>query len=160
MGGLMLKIARFFVGTLLACCPIIASQAKEKPQLDLSAYPEASPERSLPEIMKGLRRFLKDSASITDFALCKPVAKFKIQDGSLKFYTYLFSLNSKNAFGGYTGVQHYAAIFRQGKPVNISLVTMPGDSDFAALANMLIEKDMRKCDFLPNEDVQKLLQAR
>lgn len=137
------------------------TEAKEKPQLDLSVFPEASPEQSLPEIMKGLRRFLKDSSSVTDFALCKPIAKFKIdKDGKLKFWTYLFSLNSKNAYGGYTGVQHYAAIFNPGKAVSISAITMPGNDGFASLANKLIEKDMRKCDFMPNDEVQRLLQAR
>ena len=138
----------------------IPAHSKGKPEIDLALYPEASSERSLPEIIKELRRFLKDSASITDFALCTPVAKFKVQDGRLKFWTYLFSLNSKNGFGAYTGVEHYSAVFRPGKPVQISSLTVQGEGGFASLANMMIEKDMRKCDFLPKEEVQQLLNAR
>ena len=155
----MFRFHRWQFAAMLAFVAIPA-QAKDKPQIDLAIYPEASPERSLPEIIKELRRFLKDSASITDFALCTPVAKFKVQDGQLKFWTYLFSLNSKNAFGGYTGVEHYSAVFRPDKSVKISSLTVPGGEGFASLANMLIEKDMRKCAFLPNEEVQRLLKAR
>ena len=50
--------------------------------------------------------------------------------------------------------------FRPDKPVKISSLTVPGGEGFASLANMLIEKDMRKCAFLPNEEVQRLLKAR
>lgn len=158
MGIFMSRLSRWAFASLLICAPITGSQAKEKPQLDLSAYPEASPERALPEIMKGLRRFLKDPASITDFALCQPVAKFKIKkDGTLQFWTYLFSLNSKNAFGGYTGITHYGAVFRPEKPVSISSATMADDGGFGSLVNRLVEKDMRKCEFLPKEEVQRLL---
>ena len=134
--------------------------AAPQPPLDYAQFPEASPESALPEIIKGLRRFLKDPASTTDFALCQPVSKYKIKDGKLAFYTYLFSLNSKNAMGGYTGVQHYAAIFRPGKPVDISSLGMASDGGFGDLANMLIEKQMRKCDFIPDAQLQRLLHDR
>lgn len=158
MGTVMARLSYRVLASLLICAPITGSPAKEKPQLDLSAYPEASPERALPEIMKGLRRFLKDPASISDFALCQPVAKFKIDKaGKLKFWTYLFSLNSKNALGGYTGLQHYSAIFETGKALKLSSISMPGSDGFASVGNMLIEKEMRKCDFLPKDEVQRLL---
>ena len=154
----MLRLYCWPFVVLLACA--VPAHSKGKPEIDLALYPDASPARSLPEIIKELRRFLKDSTSITDFALCTPVAKFKVQDGRLKFWTYLFSLNSKNGFGAYTGVEHYSAVFRPDKPVKISSLTVPGGKGFASLANMLIEKDMRKCSFLPNQEVQRLLKAR
>lgn len=145
---------------LMGAALLSPATAAPLPPLDYALLPEASPERSLPEIFKGLRRFLKDPASMTDFALCEPVSKYKIKDGRLAFWTYLFSANSKNAMGGYTGVQHYAAIFRPGKAVDITAIGMASDGGFGDLANMLIEKQMRKCDFLPDAEVQRLLHDR
>lgn len=144
---------------LLLCVPM-AVNAKDDPPVDLSAFPETSKDHALPAIIDGLRRFLKDSSSITDFAMCTPPVKPKFKDGKLVRWTYLFSLNSKNAMGGYTGIQNYSAVFRPDQAVMISSITMAGNGDIEFFINRAIDRVMAKCPFVPNAEIQALLAGR
>jgi hypothetical protein len=45
--------------------------------------------------------------------------KVKFKDGKPVRWTVMFSLNSKNSYGGYTGLQLMAAVFQVDKPVSI-----------------------------------------
>ncbi len=134
-----------------------ASGAAKDDPVDLSAYPELSPEASLPRIILGLRRFLKDTQSISDFALCVRPRLVKFKDGKPVRWTYLFSLNARNAMGGYTGLEPYSAILYSDGRTTISNLVVPGHDGFSDLANSLIEHDMAKCPYLSHEQLKSLL---
>jgi hypothetical protein len=137
---------------------IIATPAApaDAQKVDVTQFPELSAEASLPIIFKGLRRFLKDYGSISDFALCPEPEKVKMKNGKPERWTYRFSLNAKNAYGGYTGIEHYYATLYAKKPVDITKMTMDGQGGFDSLVNRAIEKQMAKCDFLPKARVEQL----
>jgi len=145
-------LGRAFVAlSLLAASPALAAD----PAL-AATYPELAPERLLPPLLGELRRTLRDPRSITDFVLCPPT-KIKYEGGRPVRWAVLFSLNARNAYGGYAGVTMYAAVFRPGKRVNVSQTQLAGTDGLDGLINNAIAKKMRDCPFVPDAEIQRLL---
>ncbi len=151
------RVIQVGCGLALAMAVPTAAAATRPQQAMAEQRPEISPEASLPKIFAALRRSLKDAASISDFALCPEPRKVKMKNGQPVRWTYMFSINARNAMGGYSGLQHFAAILYVDKPVEITSVSMAGDDAIAALTNQWIEKDMAKCEFLPKPKLEALL---
>lgn len=152
-----LRTTLMLVAYLIALSVPIAN-AKDPP-IDLTQHPEISPDASLPRIFQGLRRFLKDPGSISDFALCPEPQKVKFKDGKPVRWTYLFSLNARNGMGGYMGLQPYGAVLYADGRVSITSLAMPGHDALAKLGDQLIERDMAKCPYLPKEKLKSLLEG-
>ena len=130
---------------LLLTAPASAS-AESKPE-DLSAHPEMSRERILPLIAKGLRDHLLDAGSVTNFSVCYPPVKVKLKNGRPVRWTVMFSLNAKNSYGGYTGLQMMAAIFYADKPLSIASTGMPPLGQY------------KSCSRVPDAEIRQLIEA-
>lgn len=65
-------------------------------------------------IVEGLRSSLRDPWSIRDFAIC-PAKNIELVDGSPARWTVMIGLNSRNAYGGYTGRTIYSVVFEDGE---------------------------------------------
>lgn len=113
-----------------------------------SSYPEMSMEQTLPVIARGLRDHLLDAGSVTNFAACYPAMKVKLKDGRPVRWTIMFSLNAKNSYGGYTGAQQMAAIFRADRPVEIVSVGMPAGLGVYG-----------RCTRVPDVEIRRLIEA-
>lgn len=111
-------------------------------------YPEMSREQTLPAIAQGLRDYLKDAGSVTNFVACYPAMKVKLRDGRPVRWTIMFSLNSRNSYGGYTGAQQMAAVFRPDQPIEIISTGMP-----PGLGNY------GKCTRVPDAEIRRLIEA-
>lgn len=66
-----------------------------------------------------LQSALRDPGSIKDFRLGKPVQDTRwfglVGGGSKQVWAVCGELNAKNAYGGYTGLQRWEFLFRDGK---------------------------------------------
>lgn len=114
---------------------------------DLAAYPEMSPERTLPALAQALRDHLLDASSVTNFSACYPPVKVKFKDGKPIRWTVMFSLNAKNSYGGYTGLQQMAAVFYADRPVSIISTGMAPTQRF------------RSCPRVPDAEIRRLIEA-
>lgn len=130
------------------------AQAETPPSA--AAYPEMAQDAILPPLVAALRQTLRDPRSITDMVLCPPT-NIKMKDGRPVRWAVLFSLNAKNAYGGYTGVTMYSGIFRPGKAVDISVSQMAGNEGFDRLINQAIAKKLIGCPRIPDAEIQQLL---
>ena len=133
----------FFVILLAQPSPAISAQSGDVP-----GYPEMSREQTLPAIAHALRDYLLDAGSVTNFEVCYPALKVKFKDRKPLRWTIMFSLNAKNSFGGYTGAQQMAAVFRQGRPVEIISIGMP-----PGLGNY------GQCARVPEAEIRRLIEA-
>lgn len=115
---------------------------------DLSGFPAMSRDHTLPMIARALRDHLLDPSSVTNFAVCYPAMKVKITDGRPVRWTIMFSLNAKNSYGGYTGAQQLAAVFRADRPVQIVSTGMP-----PGLGNY------GECTRVPDIEIRRLIEA-
>lgn len=115
---------------------------------DPSTYPELSKEQTLPAIAHALRDHLIDAGSVTNFAACYPALKVKLREGRPVRWTIMFSLNSRNRYGGYTGSQQMAAVFRLDQPVEIISTGMP-----PGLGNY------GTCTRVPDVEIRRLIEA-
>lgn len=114
--------------------------------IDISAYPEMSQERALPQIATALRDTLYDTASVTNFKICYPPAKMKFKDGRPVRWTIMLSLNSKNQYGGYAGNQGMAAVFYDNRSPWVFSLDAPLD-----------RKTLATCTRIPDAEIQRLL---
>jgi hypothetical protein len=130
---------------VLLAVPFAANSAQPA---DLTSYPEMSREHTLPAIAHALRDYLIDAGSVTNFAVCYPAMKVKLRDGIPVRWTIMFSLNARNSFGGYTGAQQMAAVFRPGRPVEIISTGMP-----PGLGNY------GECTRVPDAEIRRLIEA-
>jgi hypothetical protein len=133
----------FCVILLAQPCSAISAQSG-----DPSGYPEMSREQTLPAIAHALRYYLLDADSVRNFEVCYPALKVKFRGGRPVRWTIMFSLNAKNSFGGYTGAQQMAAVFRPGRPVEIISVGMP-----PGLGNY------GQCARIPDSEIRRLIEA-
>jgi hypothetical protein len=107
-----------------------------------------SRDQTLPAIAQALRDYLIDAGSVTNFAACYPALKVKFKDGRPIRWTIMFSLNAKNSFGGYTGAQQWAAVFRPNRAVELISVGMPpGLGDYG------------KCTRVPDAEIRQMIEA-
>lgn len=140
---------RAAVKLLLGVAAALPSAASEAQSGDPSGYPEMSRERTLPAIARALRDHLIDPGSVTNFVACYPAMKVKIKDGRPVRWTIMFSLNSRNSYGGYTGAQQMAAVFRPGQPAEIISTGMPpGLGNYGA------------CTRVPDAEIRRLIEAQ
>ena len=114
---------------------------------DLSAYPEMSRERTLPALAKALRDHLLDAGSATNFSACYPPVRVKFRNGRPVRWTIMFSLNARNSYGGYTGLQQMAAVFYADRPVSIISTGMAPLQRF------------RNCPRVPDVEIRRLIEA-
>lgn len=130
---------------LLSAQPSTAAGAQaENP----SSYPDMSREQTLPVIARALRDHLLDASSITNFSACYPPVKVKLKDGRPVRWTVMFSLNAKNSYGGYTGAQQMAAVFRPNRAVQIIFTGMP-----PGLGNY------GQCTRVPDAEIRQLIEV-
>ncbi|QPQ54437.1 hypothetical protein IC614_08775 [Allosphingosinicella flava] len=115
--------------------------------VDLSAYREMSPEQTLPFIAKALRDNLLDAGSVTNFSACYPPVKVKFKDGRPVRWTIMLSLNAKNSYGGYTGLEQMAAVFYADKPVMLGSTGMSPSS-----------KLLGSCTRVSDAEIQRMIQ--
>ena len=142
---------------LLAPALLMVAAPASAADINISAYPELAPDALLPPIMAALKRTLKDPYSIRDMVLC-PAGKVKLKQGKPVSWSVQFSLNAKNSYGGYTGVQTYAAIFRNGRlSGNVIATGFPGGEGIAGLINSEISRQLALCPTVSDEKVQQLL---
>ena len=146
----MLKLKMIKTASIATAAMLLTAEpaAGEAQQGDASAYPEMSHERTLPLIAEALRDHLLDAGSVTNFTICHPAVKVKFKEGKPTRWTVMFSLNAKNSYGGYTGVQQMAAIFYANKPVSIVSTGMsPGLRQFGT------------CTRVPDAEIRRLIQG-
>ena len=137
-----------FVSAALLC----ASAANAQTPAESTPFPELEPSATDPQ----LQRELLDPGSITDLRTCAPF-KVKVKDGRPVGWLIYFTVNAKNAYGGYTGRTYYAAIFRAGKPPMLSELVKAGAEGLDRIIVKSVEKDMVDCRRVPEADVQRLL---
>jgi hypothetical protein len=129
--------------------------------------PGPPPANGLSKIVDKLRTELKDPYSIRDLRVCAPTA-------SEAFYSYgrsawqpatwstMISLNSKNSYGGYTGVKVFNVTFEHGEALRINemsgldgLISPSQNADLIARTRAMAEA----CPRIPDAEIQKLLQG-
>ena len=123
-----------------------------------SDWPEMAPDVMLPQILSSLKRTLKAPRSIRDFVFCPP-AKVKMKDVKPVRWSILFSLNAKNSFGGYAGVQMYGAIFKNGRLSNVVSTQIENNTGLDGLINNMVAAKMVSCPAIPDEKIQQLLSS-
>lgn len=77
-----------------------------------AAAPSAPPE--LAPIAVAMREQVRDPSSITDLRLC-PAVQAETAPGSPPAWTAIMFFNSRNGFGGMSGVRLFVAVFRDGR---------------------------------------------
>lgn len=132
----------------LLLAPAAAAQTAQFPELERSVTD--------PQIVAQLQRQLLDPGSIMDLRTCAPF-NVKMKDGRPSKWLVYFTINAKNAYGGYTGRSYYAAIFRAGKPVNVSEVVKADAQGIDTIVVKAVEKNMVDCRRVPDADIQRML---
>jgi hypothetical protein len=156
------------LATLMFFSTISVAQAKYEipPMPDGYDDPGLEPQNVLQQIIRKLRTTLKDPYSIRDFQLCKadaskplaPVSKYD-RGWQPARWSVMFAFNSKNGFGGYTGQGDARAYFdKQGLLEEVYYPNRRVNSALDAEMNRLTEKLLERCDRIPNEKIQILLQ--
>lgn len=121
------------------------------------AVPELERSVTDAQIIAQLQRQLLDPGSMTDLRTCAPI-NVKLKNGKPDKWLIYFTVNAKNAYGGYTGRSYYAAIFRAGKKPVLSEVVKAGAEGLDRIIVKSVEKDMVDCRRIPDADVQRMLQ--
>jgi len=125
------------------CCPT---------SVDPSRFPELDRSATNTLIVAQLQRELLDPDSLTDLRTCAPF-NVKMKDGRPTKWLIYFTVNAKNAYGGYTGRSYYAAIFRAGKPPMLSELVKAGAEGLDRIIVRSVEKDMADCRRIPTEEI-------
>lgn len=124
--------------------------------------PGPKPENALPQIVAKLSGELRDSSSIRDFVLCEPSAQpaskplWKSDTWHRAYWSAMFALNAKNAYGGYTGRERWTARFADGA-VERLVTGRLGSSGLDAQLNALADKLLESCQGIPDAEIQRLL---
>lgn len=113
---------RSLAGTL-ALCFVASTAAAQQPMFKEIPESEANvpPRNWKAEMLQQLQQLILDPTSIRDATVSPPALRFM---GVAHRYVACLRFNAKNSYGGYTGINTYAAVFVRG--------TLSGlDTDFS-----------------------------
>ena len=118
--------------------------------------PGPLPENVLHVLLGELRKKLNDPYSIRDFSLCQ--SRVSPASEALSptlpwrraYWVVHFKLNSKNAFGGYTGLQAGMMTIKEGKVERISMIGTPIEEGPP-------KEEREPCQSIPDEQIQQML---
>lgn len=111
----------------------------------------------LDQILPKLKRTLRDPYSVRDFSICAPRG-VKWKDGRPERWTVLFSFNARNAYGGYTGVETWFAMFRKGRLSGELVRTQLQSTDgLMGLLNRPVQRQLEQCEPIPDDELQRLM---
>lgn len=154
--GLMWFATFAAIATGLIASPADSKKFEAPPMPAGYDDPGPEPQNLLEKIVGGLRSHLKDPYSILDFSLCRsrvmtPTPALSPTLAWRRAYRVTqFTLNAKNSFGGYTGLQAGIATFEDGMLTRISLIGPPIQKEPA-------KSTREPCQPIPNEKIQELL---
>jgi hypothetical protein len=123
--------------------------------------PGPAPQNVVPSVVAKLRQTLKDPYSLRDLRICAPNAgrAYYGLEWKRARWSSMIALNSKNSYGGYTGVSVFSVSFENG--VAVDMLEMSGLSLLSAAQNTeLIARTQAKaqaCPLVPDAEVQRLL---
>ena len=140
----------------MALAPLIVMTIAGQIAGPVHQFPELERALTDTQIVAQLQRELLDPGSITDLRTCAPFNIKLKEDKPAKWLIY-FTINAKNAYGGYIGRTYYAAIFRVGWPPTLSRLVEAGADGLNGVIVRSVEKDMIDCRRIPDADVQRML---
>lgn len=125
--------------------------------------PGPAPQNFVPKVVAKLRQELKDPYSMRDLRICEPKAGTAYYGLEWKRarWSSLITLNSKNNFGGYTGVTVFSVSFEKGEAVEmlmmrgLSVLSPTQNLDLMARTHAMA----RACPPVPDAEIQRLLQG-
>ncbi len=123
--------------------------------------PGPAPENLLSKIVAKLRTTLKDPYSLRDLRVCEPKAgnAYYGLEWKRARWSSMIALNSKNAFGGYTGVTVFSVPFENGEATD--MMQMGGLSVLSAAQNAELmartQAMAQACPRVPDAEIQRLL---
>jgi hypothetical protein len=137
-----------------------AAQAQRQP-VSPDAFPELKPRAILIAIIKGINASVDGTVpnpkSMSDMILCPPTRiKYSSADGRPEKWYVSFSMNSRTSAGGYSGRIMYGAVFRRDRLPEISRVQIMSADAFDQLINKAIERQMKDCPLVPNDQLAAL----
>ena len=138
----------------------LASTAYAQSEPMPAGYDDPGPEPSnvLPGIVEHLRRQLRDPSLVRDFTLCRPnrVNAYEVnRRWQHARWAVTFTLNSRNAFGGYVGSTMYNAEVEGG--VVTGVTEFHGIDLLPASVNERLIARAQSCPRVPDAEIRRLL---